>query len=153
MNKYQHTQVGKLQRVFLNGLAEIAGGSGIITAFRTTIRHALPMLLSSVVLSTCAFLFDAMTVKVSRTYVSITFGIGIIRKRFAIADIKKVTIVQNRWYYGWGIKLTPHGWLYNVSGLDAIEIQLSNGRKHRVGTDEPVKLHAVIQSSMLEQTG
>ena len=86
-----------------------------------------------------------MTVKVSRTYVSITFGIGIIRKRFAIADIKKVTIVQNRWYYGWGIRLTPHGWLYSVEGLDAVEIHLRSRRRYRIGTDEPDALASAIR--------
>ena len=121
-----------------------------MTAFKSTIRHSLPILLSSVVLVAYAFLFDSMTVKVSRTYISLKFGIGIIRKRFAIIDVQNAAIVRNRWYYGWGIRLTPHGWLYNVSGLDAIKIQLRNGRKYRIGTDEPVELLSVIHSAILE---
>ena len=150
MGEYKHTQTGTLQRALLRGFAVISGASGVVVTFKTTIRHALPLLLSSLILLTCAFLFDSMTVKVSRTYVSLKFGIGIIRKRFAIIDVQKAIIVRNRWYYGWGIRLTPHGWLYNVSGLDAIEIQLRNGRKYRIGTDEPVELLSVIHSAILE---
>ena len=104
----------------------ISGGSGVLTAFKSTICRALPLLLASVVLVACAFLFDSLTVKVSRTYISLKFGIGIIRKRFSVVDVLNAAIVRNRWYYGWGIRLTPHGWLYNVSGLDAVEIHLRN---------------------------
>jgi hypothetical protein len=45
--------------------------------------------------------------------------------------------VRNPWYYGWGVRLTPHGILYNVSGLNAVELLLDDGRRVRVGTDEP----------------
>ena len=38
---------------------------------------------------------------------------------------------------GWGIHLTPYGWLYNVSGFDAVAITLRNGRKVALGTDDP----------------
>ena len=55
--------------------------------------------------------------------------------------------MRNLWYYGWGIRYTPHGWLFNVSGLDAVELELKNGRTWRVGTDEPVELLAAIQAA------
>ncbi len=93
----------------------------------------------------CLFLFHSLTVRVSRDYIILRFGIGLISKRFAVSDIQSAAIVQNRWYYGWGIKWTPHGWLYNVAGFDAVEIQLRNGRKYRVGTDEPVELLSAIE--------
>ncbi len=152
MNEYEHTQTGTLLRTLLRGFALISGGSGVLTAFKSTFRRALPVLVASLVLAGCAFLFDSLTVKVSRTYISLKFGIGIIRKRFAIVEVKNAAIVQNRWHDGWGIRLTPHGWLYNVSGLDAVEIQLKNGRKYRVGTDEPGELLSVIESAILEQS-
>ncbi len=46
------------------------------------------------------------------------------------------------WYYGWGIRgwLWPKMWIYNVSGFDAVEIKLKNGKMYRIGTDEPKKL-------------
>ena len=151
MNQYEHTQTGTFLRAVLRGFALISVGSGVLTAFKSTIRRALPLMVASMVLGACAFLFDSLTVKVSRTYISLKFGIGIIRKRFALVEVQNAAIVRNRWYYGWGIRLTPSGWLYNVSGLDAVEIQLRNGRKYRIGTDEPVELLSVIQAALLEQ--
>lgn len=52
--------------------------------------------------------------------------------------------MRNKWWYGWGIRLTPHGWLYNVSGLDAVELHLTGGRKVRLGTAEPAQLSRAI---------
>jgi ABC-type polysaccharide/polyol phosphate export permease len=49
---------------------------------------------------------------------------------------------SNPWYYGWGIHFIPGGVLYNASGLSAIELQLTNGRVVRIGTDEPEALAA-----------
>ena len=46
---------------------------------------------------------------------------GLIRRRIRIADIRSAAAVRNRWYYGWRLRLTPHGWLYNVSGLNAVQ--------------------------------
>jgi len=57
-------------------------------------------------------------------------------------------MVKNHWYYGWGIHLTPHGWLYNISGFLAVEIQMKSGKKYRIGTDEPKKLIEAIQQSL-----
>ncbi|MDY7014940.1 MAG: hypothetical protein SVX43_15355 [Cyanobacteriota bacterium] len=53
--------------------------------------------------------------------------------------------VKNPWYYGWGIRLTPRGWLFNVSGLDAVEISLNSGRHFRIGTDRPRELERAIR--------
>jgi hypothetical protein len=35
-----------------------------------------------------------------------------------------------------------------VSGFDAIEIQLKNERKYRIGTDQPKKLLAAVESAL-----
>ena len=51
------------------------------------------------------------------------------------------------WWYGWGIHLTPYGWLYNVSGWDAVAITLRNGRRVSLGTDQPNELCAAIRRS------
>ena len=59
---------------------------------------------------------------------------------------------KNRWYNGWGIRLIPRGWIFNVSGFDAVEIQMKNGRRYRIGTDEPEALLAAIQSVTTDRT-
>ena len=56
------------------------------------------------------------------------------------AYIAIVTQVRNRWWWGFGIRWTPHGWMWNISGLDAVELTYHNGKKFRIGTDEPEAL-------------
>ena len=142
---YTHTQTGFLMRRLLGAIAIITGGSGIIIALKSTLR-SIPLLASSVIILICTLLFDSLTVRVSQQFIQIYFGIGIIRKQFTIVNIQSATIIRNKWYYGWGLRLTPHGWLYNVAGLDAVEIRLHNGKQYRIGTDEPKKLHNAINS-------
>jgi hypothetical protein len=45
-----------------------------------------------------------------------------------------------------GPLLLLSGWLDNVSGFDAVAIQLSNGRQFCVGTDEPEKLQGHLRA-------
>ena len=84
----------------------------------------------------------------NNSYRHTQFGIGIIRKVFDLAGIIDVQTVVNKWYYGWGIRLTPHGWLFNVSGLQAVEITSKSGKKYRIGTDQPEKLAAVVRNNI-----
>jgi hypothetical protein len=46
-------------------------------------------------------------------------------------------VVKTPWYYGWGSRLPQTGWLWNVSGLDGVKVQFDDGRRFRVGSDEP----------------
>ena len=100
-----------------------------------------------VILLLCLLLFWALTVEVTADKLVASFGLGVIRKSFRIEDIRDARIVQNRWYYGWGIRLTPHGWMFNVSGYDAVELELADNRKFRIGTDEPEQLLTAIRQA------
>jgi hypothetical protein len=99
-----------------------------------------------VVLAVCLALFAALTVKVDSRDVSLRFGIGIIRKKFPVSGIESVGIVRNPWYYGWGIRKTPDGWLYNVSGMVAAELRMKSGEKYRIGTNDPAGLVNAIEA-------
>ena len=84
----------------------------------------------------------------------IKFGYGIFRKSYLLKDIASVKTVKNHWYYGWGIRywVPTRMWVYNVSGFDAVEIQMRNGRIKRIGTDEPRKLEQAIQQVINQKT-
>jgi hypothetical protein len=47
--------------------------------------------------------FHALTVEVKSDELVAAFGLGLIRKRFRIADIHDARSVGNPWHYGWGI--------------------------------------------------
>lgn len=76
------------------------------------------------------------------------FGPGLVRRTFPLANISGVRVVRNKWYCGWGIRQLSTGWLYNVSGLDAIELQMAGGEVHRIGTDRPEELERAIRSAL-----
>ena len=92
-------------------------------------------------------LFGTLTVDVDRERVQVVFGIGLIRKTVRLADIAAFQPVRNPWIAGWGIRAIRGGMLWNVSGLDAVELALRDGRFFRIGTDEPEALARAIQAA------
>jgi hypothetical protein len=81
-----------------------------------------------------------MTVEVNKDVVRLYFGFGAIHRSILREHIAMLTQVRNQWWWGFGIRWTPHGWMWNMSGLDAIELTYHNGKKFRIGTDEPEAL-------------
>ncbi len=141
IKRYQHAQVGYLITIalavgllFIVGLMAIYGFNWV--AFAVLI-----------ILGVCVVLFASLTVVIWEDVLEIRFGLGLIRKRFHLKDIESCQVVKNPWYYGWGIRLTPRGWLYNVSGSYAVEIRTKRGGKYRIGTDVPHELEEVIRQA------
>jgi hypothetical protein len=99
-------------------------------------RHLVPAIVAALLL-VLLVIFRSLTIEIDGDELRCYFGDGLIRRRFPLADIVSATAVRNRWYHGWGIRLTPTGWMFNVSGLDAVELTLSNGKRFRIGTDDP----------------
>lgn len=52
-----------------------------------------------------------------------------------------------REYGGWGIKIGPSGWTYNVSGKEGVQLQLENARPLLIGSQRPEELAEAITSS------
>ena len=150
---YKHTQIGYLMIVVtlavlalfasahisaLNEPPSVDSGTNLLT---TGVMALILLTLSS---------FASLQVIIDGEYLRIKFGYGIFRKKFLLNDIVSAKAVKNHWYYGWGIR----GWLwsnmliFNVSGFDAIEIKLKNGKVYRIGTDEPQKLEQAILNSI-----
>ena len=97
-------------------------------------------------------LFGWLTVEVTDAYLHFWFGLGIIHRRVPIDRIAAVSELRTSWLYGWGIHLTSHGWIYNVSGFDAVEIVMLSGQRIMLGTDEPRELHAVLEQVLYRRS-
>jgi hypothetical protein len=134
MNVYKHTQIGY---ALLNSYTIVFLIAGIINL--TTGFAPLAVLALIIVLLTIST-FAALTVIVDRRAIKLRFGVGIIRKEYELDDIVGYQAVENPWYYLLGIRYTPRGWLYAVSGSSAVELALKDGKYVRIGTDEPEKL-------------
>ncbi|SMP66684.1 hypothetical protein SAMN06295888_11448 [Desulfonatronum zhilinae] len=99
------------------------------------------------------FTFSSLTVTITSSVLTAAFTPGWPRKVERLENIAQAHVVRNPWYYGWGIRLTPHGTLYNVSGLDAVEIRTKQGKTFRIGTDEPEALVQAIQRATGRSVG
>ena len=71
-------------------------------------------------------IMSRLTVSVSNDSLRIRFGpIGLVPDGVArYRRSSRPPAVTNPWYYGFGIRWTPNGTLYNVSGRHAVEILL-----------------------------
>ena len=89
-------------------------------------------------------LFFGLRVEVTEESLKLSYGIGIIQRSIPRSRIKNAIAVRNKWYWGFGIRLTPRGWMWNISGLDAVELEYPNGKNFRVGTEDPDGLLAAL---------
>jgi hypothetical protein len=139
---YRHSQAGTLTRWSLGcGVALVA-----LALLGNPAQPPIALVVLAILLS-CLLVFHSLTISVSADAVVMAFGPGWIRRSVPLSSIRAVRPVQNPWWYGWGIRMTPHGWLWNVSGLQAIELELHDGSRLRIGTDEPQRLQAAIEQA------
>jgi hypothetical protein len=153
MTSYKHTQIGYLMlvvtlvvlvfftRAYITARAEppsVDSGTNLLV---TSVMALILFILAS---------FATLTVSIDEKYLNIKFSYGIFRKKFPLNEIVSAKIVKNHWYYGWGIRVLfwPYMWIYNVSGFDAVEIILKNGKIYRIGTDDPSELEDAIKRTI-----
>lgn len=142
MQQYRHTQIGYLLIILYSAVVVFIGYLNVLVGFNPFALAALIVMLFVLRLS------SSLTVAVDDKMIKIQFGLGIIRKVFLLQGIETYSVVKNPWYYGWGIRFTPRGWLFNVSGLSAIELQMKNGKRYRIGTDEPDNLANALTEAL-----
>ena len=133
---YKHKQVGFLIRIVF------AISSIVVLTNVLFTKQLVPQLVeylmygSILILLLCGWIFGSLTVTVDEGEIKHWFGPGFWRKTYQMSNVVSAKPVVNKWWWGWGIRLTPRGWLYNVSGLDAVELELKSGVRIRVGTDQ-----------------
>ena len=95
----------------------------------------------------CLLIFYKLTVTIDDTYLRFSMGIGLVSKKYLISDIESCRPVSNSIIYGVGIRKIPKGWLFNVSGIKAVEIKLKNSKSIvRIGTDRPDEIAETISA-------
>ena len=153
MTTYKHTQIGYL--ILVVTLAVLV----LFTWIQITARAEPPSVNSGTnfaitsIMALILFVlvsFTTLTTSTDKNFLRIKFGYGIFARKFALNQIASVKSVKNHWYYGWGVKVWfwPYMWIYNVSGLDAVEIIMRNGKTYRLGTDTPKELEVAIEQAI-----
>ena len=150
---YKHTQFSYLMLVvtlivlalfawaYITASAEPVSYNSGSNFVMTSIMALIVFLLAS---------FVSLQVTIDEKYLWIKFGYGIFKKKFSLDDILSAKTVKNHRYYGWGIRIRfwPKMWIFNVSGFDAVELKIKNGKIYRIGSDEPKKLEQAILKAM-----
>ena len=139
--RYRHTPFGTAIVAPLLLVAALAVGVGTLTGVQ------LIAVLGPALMAVFLTLFYALTVEIDAIHLRFRFGIGLICKQIPLAEIADAQPVRNTWLYGWGIHRTQHGWLYHMSGREAVEITLTPGQRLRLGTDEPRRLAHALQAA------
>ena len=150
---YKHTQIGYLMLVVTLAVLVLFVWAHILVLAEPDSVNSGPNFAVTAIMALILFIlasFVSLQVIINEKYLRIKFGYGIYKKQFSLDDIISAKIVKNHWYYGWGIRgwLWPKMCIYNVSGFDAVEIKLKNGKTYRIGTDEPKKLEQSILHSI-----
>jgi hypothetical protein len=135
---YRHTQIGYV-------IIAVVGAAIAAAVYISVTVSGGRLTLVLLLLGAMLLLFPTLTTVVGGGVFDVFFGPGLIRRRINLNDIRAVRIVRNPWYCGWGIRWIGRGWLWNVSGLRALELELRDGRRFRVGTDEPETLAEVLR--------
>jgi hypothetical protein len=102
------------------------------------------VLLSIGIAAASIFVFSRMVVEVRDGVIRWTFGFGFPGYSLPLSEVQSAVAVRNPWIFGLGIHFIPRGIIYNVWATAAVEITKKNGRRIRLGTDEPEALVAAI---------
>jgi len=140
---YRHTQSGRIIWLVL----AIAMIISIVAATMAELAVLTMTAIIGTVILLTGWILGSLTVSIDGGMLSWWFGPGVWKKRVALAEIEGFEPVRNRWWWGFGIRYYGKGFLYNVSGLDAVEFRLASGKCFRIGTDEPEALVAAIKAS------
>ena len=138
---YRHTQVGIVI------IGAVVGMAFFTLLLLVPAVGSLSFVAVAILAMTGAVLatFSSLTVEIEKNTLTCRFGVGLIRKSIPLSDVGECSAVVNPWFVGWGIRWIPGSyWVWNVSGFQAVELTMKDGRRFRIGTDEPEALvHAI----------
>jgi len=138
---YSHTQKVPNEVMTVAALAGLAVG---LTPPGFLLRLALLGTLGA-----AASTFRSLTVEINNDTVYLKFGDGLLKRTINLRDVESAHVIRTTPLQGWGMHWTGNGWLYNVYGLDAVELRFIGGKNRvLIGTDDQVKLANVISDRL-----
>ncbi len=140
---YQHTQLGYLMWVIFFTIPSV-----LIAMAALPLSGMIFLVIAMVV---PGILFASLSIGVTETSINWYFGPRFWKKDVSIKDVSGCKVVRNNPLMGWGIRMLGDGWMYNVSGLLAVEIRLKSGSVIRLGSDEPNYLKEAIDGAIALQ--
>lgn len=145
---YEHTQAGWPIRLSFMALALGLPLLYFLPGIREYPSPRVVVLVGSAVAALLGWTWGSLTVRIADGRLRLHFGPGWPNKSWPLEDIAAVELTRTTFADGWGVHRTRRGWLYNVSGRDAVALELKDGRTVLVGTDEPRRLRAALQRAI-----
>lgn len=143
--RYEHTQAGWPMRIAFIATSLVLIVLSVMPELSQEPAPPLVLLAGAVFSAVIGWTWGALTVRIQDDRLQVRFGLGWPRKTLPLGEIVAVEVTRTTFLEGWGLHRTRRGWLYNVSGFDAVLLRLTNGRSMLVGTDEPRRLKAAIE--------
>jgi len=142
--RYHHTQFG-----WPNALAALGVvGVVVLVAGIEGVQALPPVFLGIVgVVLVALSIFSRLDTMVTDEEFRLAFRPGWPRRVIPLTRIRGVHRVHTSWFWGWGIRLTHRGWLWNVSGLEGVEFLLEGGQRLRVGSDDVDGLLTALEAA------
>lgn len=139
---YRHTQRSRAPLLVMGAFSLLIVGIGLAD------RVILPlMLVVAALLAWSCWIFRQLTIEIDGGELRAWFGSGWPRYSWPLERIASVRTVRNPFWYGIGIRFTPHGMLYNVASGPGVEFRLKSGATFRLGSDDAEALAAAIQTA------
>jgi hypothetical protein len=129
-------------------------GAGVLAASLSAQTRAIAgwMVYALFAIIASAFaLFGWLAVDVDGRAIRVRFGVGLVRRRIEVAAVERCERVRTRLWWGWGLHWTPSGWLYNVSGRNAVRLELRGERAVMIGSDDAAGLARAIEAARTER--
>jgi len=147
-HEYEHRQIGVavLALVILLAIlplrhfvyAAASRSGGILTLM------AVVLLL---VLLALGVLFSSLNVQVMYGHIIWSFGPGFFRRMVPLERIAEVRPCRNPWPQGLGIRRHDGVQVYAVAGGPAVELELEDGGRIRLGTNDPNGLVRAVRAA------
>ncbi|MEC9030804.1 MAG: hypothetical protein VYB15_02890 [Planctomycetota bacterium] len=141
---YEHTQRAPLYLLLhAIGIATVVGAWQIEDPEVST-----PIAIFSGFFFLLGLSFRQLSCRDEGDYLRISFGpLPLFRRKLLYSGLEKVEASRSNWKDGWGIHLSSRGgWVWNIWGYDCVDIDSAEGKKLRLGTDDPEGLAAFLVS-------
>ena len=136
--QYKNTQIGT---VSLGIMAAVF----LLIFYASMSKPNEPVGFAYAIIGVVSVLFSSLTIKIKDSKIHWFFGPKFWHKSLELSQIESAKVITTKWYYGFGVRLISTGWLYNVSGLTAVELKLKDGTTVSLGTNDPDNLLSAIE--------
>lgn len=97
--------------------------------------------------------FAQLRVRDRGDHLELAFGpLTFFRRRFPYDDMLSARAERSRFIDGWGIHyIFGRGWIYNLWGYDCVAVERKDGKRFRIGTDDPNGLLCLLERRIEER--